>query len=171
MKDSEVANATSYLSNWEEKNEDELKKELIFILKQQDIDYTPSDENDDTFYRLWFSLNTDLTSSFGFNSIRKLDDRYSTGEKVLNVFSLIFRDLLDEQAKQNPEKAIKMLGTICFDSKYQIPFFKRISLYVICENWETTKTLFWELVKDNDTLHIFSYYKYQKELFDNCNMK
>ena len=112
MKDSEVANATSYLSNWEEKNEDELKKELIFILKQQDIDYTPSDENDDTFYRLWFSLNTDLTSSFGFNSIRKLDDRYSTGEKVLNVFSLIFRYLLDEQAKQNPEKAIKMLGTI-----------------------------------------------------------
>ena len=60
MKDSEVANATSYLSNWEEKNEDELKKELIFILKQQDIDYTPSDENDDTFYRLWFSLNTCL---------------------------------------------------------------------------------------------------------------
>ncbi|MFY7733024.1 MAG: hypothetical protein ACOVSR_06035 [Bacteroidia bacterium] len=169
LKDSEVANATSYLSNWEEKNEDELKKELIFILKQQDIDYTPSDENDDTFYRLWFSLNTDLTSSFGFNSIKKLDDRYSAGEKVLNVFSLIFRDLLDEQAKQNPEKAIKMLGTICFDSKYQIPFFKRISLYVICENWETTKTLFWELVKDNDTLHIFSYYKYQKELFDLLN--
>lgn len=173
LKGSEVANATSYLSNWEDKNEDELKKELIFILKQQDIDYTPSNENDDTFNRLWFSLNTDLKSSFGFNSIRKLDDIYSTGEKVLNVFSLIFRDLLDEQAKQNPEKAIKMLGSICFDSKYRIPFFKRISLYVICENWETTKTLFWELVKDNDKLNIFSYYKYQKELFDllNTNQK
>lgn len=169
LKDSEVANATSYLSNWEDKNEDELKKELVFILKQQDINYTPSDENDDTFNRLWFSLNTDLTSSFGFNSIRKLDDRYSTGEKVLTVFSLIFRDLLDEQAKQNPEKAMKMLNTICFDSKYRIPFYRRISLYVICENWETTKTLFWELVKVNDKLHIFSYYKYQKELFDLLN--
>lgn len=169
LKASEVANATSYLTNWEDKNEDELKKELVFILKQQDINYTPSDENDDTFNRLWFSLNTDLMSSFGFNSIRKLDDRYSSGEKVLTVFSLIFRDLLDEQAKQNPEKVMKMLSTICFDSKYRIPFYKRISLYVICENWETTKTLFWELVKDNDKLHIFSYYKYQKELFDLLN--
>ncbi|QGW28415.1 hypothetical protein [Phnomibacter ginsenosidimutans] len=166
LKDSEVANATSPLSNWEDKNEDELKKELVSILKQQNIHYTPTDENNDTFLRLFFALNTDLTSSFGFNSIRKLDDRYSTSEKVLNVFSLIFRDLLDEQAKQNPEKALELLKTICFDSKYRIPFYKRISLYVICENWNTTKSLFWELLKDNDKLHIFSYYKYQKEVFD-----
>ena len=165
-KGSEVANATFFLSNWEDKNDDELKKELVSILKQQNINYTPTDESTDTFQRLYFALNTDLPLSFGFNSFRKLDDRYSTGEKVLNVFSLIFRDLLDEQAKQNPEKALNLLKAICFDSKYRIPFFKRITLYVICENWNMTKSLFWELVKDNDKLQIFSYYKYQKELFD-----
>ncbi len=166
LKDSEVMLATSSISNWEDKNEDELKKELVSILKQQNINYTPNDENNDTFQRLYFALNTDLTSSFGFNSIRKLDDRYSRGEKILNVFSLIFRDLLNEQAKQNPEKALELLKIICFDRKYRIPFYKRISLYVICENWDTTKSLFWKLLEDNDKLHIFSYYKYQKELFD-----
>jgi len=41
-----------------------------------------------------------------------------------------------------------------------------MTLYVICENWNTTKSLFWELVKDNDALHLFSIYKYQKELYD-----
>lgn len=166
LKDSKMANATSLLSNWEDKSENELKQELISILKGQNINYMPTDENDDTFKRLNFVLNTDRTSSFGFNSIRKLGDRYSTGENVLNVFSLIFRDLLDEKAKQNPEGCLKVLKTICYDNKYHIPFYKRISLYVICENWDTTKSLFFGLIKDNDDLHIFSYYRYQKELFD-----
>lgn len=169
LKDSEAAKATSTLSNWEDKREHELKKEFISVLKGQKINYTPTNENNDTFKRLYFALNTDLTSSFGFNSIRKLDDRYSKGEKVLSVFSLIFRDLLDEQAKQNPEKGLDILKTICFDGKYSIPFYKRIALYVICENWNTTKSLFFELIKNNDALNIFSYYKYQKELFDLLN--
>jgi hypothetical protein len=166
LKDSEVANATSTLTNWEDKIETELKQELVSILKQQNVNYIPINENDDTFQRLNFALNTDLTSAFEFNSIRKLDDRYSNNEKVLNVFSLIFRELLDEKAKQNPVEAISLLKTFCYDKKYGIPFYKRISLYVICENWNTTKSLFWELIKDNDALHLFSIYKYQKELYD-----
>lgn len=169
LKESEVANATSTLENFEDKSEVELKQELVSILKQQNINYTPTDSNDDTFQRLNFALNTDLTSAFGFNSIRKLDDRYSNSEKVLNVFSLIFRDLLDEKAKQKPKETISLLKTICYEKKYRIPFFKRIALYVICENWNTTKSLFWELIKDKDALHLFSIYKYQKDLYDLLN--
>lgn len=166
LKDGEVALATSTLLNWEDKNETDLKQELVSLLKQQNINYIPSSDNDDTFQRLNFALNTDLTSAFGFNSIRKLDDRYSNNEKVLNVFSLIFRELLDKKAKQNSVEAISLLKTFCYEKKYRIPFYKRIALYVICENWNTTKSLFWELIKDNDALHLFSIYKYQKELYD-----
>lgn len=169
LKNSEVASATSTLSNWEDKNEDELKNELVSILKQQNIHYTPSNENNDTFRRLCLALNTDIGSPFSFIRIRKLDDRYTISEKVLNVFFLIFRDLLDVQARQNPEKALELLKTICFDSKYRIMFFKRITLYVICENWDTTKSLFWELLRNNDKLCIFSYFNYQEELFDLLN--
>lgn len=169
LKDGEVANATLTLANWEDKSETELKQELVSILKQQNINYIPSNDNDDTFQRLNFALNTDLTSAFGFNSIRKLDDRYTNNEKVLNVFSLIFRELLDEKAKQNSVEAISLLKIFCYDKKYRIPFYKRIALYVIYENWNTTKSLFWELIKDNDALHLFSIYKYQKELYDLLN--
>lgn len=169
LKDSEVANATLTLANWEDKSETDLKQELVSILKQQNINYIPSNDNYDTFQRLSFALNTDLTSAFGFNSIRKLGDRYSNSEKLMNVFSLIFRELLDEKAKQNPVEAVSLLKIFCYDKKYRLPFYKRITLYVICENWNTTKSLFWELVKGKDELHLFSIYKYQKELYDLLN--
>jgi hypothetical protein len=169
LQGSEVSNATFTLSGWENKNEKALKQELVSILKQQGVEYTPTNSIDDTFQRLNFALNTDLTSAFGFNSIRKLEDQYSNNGKVLNVFALIFRNLLDEKAKQNPEETILLLKTFCYDNKYRIPFFKRIALYVISENWSTTKSLFWELLKDNDALHFFSIYKYQKELYDLLN--
>jgi hypothetical protein len=169
LKDSEITVLTSLLSNWEKKSEIELKVELVSILNEQKINYTPIGENDDIFQRLNFALNTDLTFAFGFNSIRKLDDLYSKGEKVLNVFSLIFRDLLDEKIKQKLQEGLRLLKTFCYDSKYRVPFYKRISLYVICENWEKTKSLFFELIKDNDALHLFSIYKYQKELYDLLN--
>lgn len=166
LKENKITSATSILLNWEAKTEIELKQELVSILKEQNINYIPTDENEDTFLKLNFALNTDLASAFGLNSIRKLDDRYSTDDKVLTVFSLIFRELIDEQVRQNPVEGIKKLQTLCFDRKYHIPFYKRISLYIICENWETTKSLFFELIKDNDALHLFSIYKYQKELYD-----
>lgn len=168
LKDCEVS-AISTLSNWEEKSETELKQELVSILKELNINYIPTDEYDDVLKRLNFALNTDLTSVFGFDSIRKLGGRYSRSDKALNVFSLIFRDLLDEKVNQNPEEGLKILKTLCYDRKYCLPFYERISLYVICENWETAKSLFFEFIKDNDALHLFSIYKYQKELYDLLN--
>jgi len=169
LKNSEVNSVTSTLSDWEDKSENELRQGLISILKQRNINYTSSNENDDIFKRLNFALNTSFNSLLEFNSMRKLDDRYSRSEKVLNVFSLIFRDLLNEKVKQNPEEGLTVLKKICFNAKYRISFYKRISLYVACENWGTTKSLFWELVKDNDALHFFSNYEYRKELFDLLN--
>ncbi len=166
LKGDEITNATKTLINWEDKNETELKQELISILTEYGINYFPKQNDDDIFQRLYYALNTDLTSVFGFNSIKKLNDGYNNREKVFNVFALIFRDLLVEKAKQNPEETILLLRTFCNDKKYGIPFYKRVALYVICENWNTIKSLFWELIKDNDALYLFSSYKYHKELYD-----
>jgi hypothetical protein len=166
LKGNEFIHAPSILANWENKSAGDLKNELISILKQQNINYTPNPDKDDIFQRLIFALNNDLSSAFGFNSIRTLGDRYSHNEKVLNVFALIFRELLDEKAKHNPNQAMDLLETLWNDRKYQLPFYKRIALYVICENWDMTKSLFWKVVNSNDPFHLFSIYKYQKELYD-----
>lgn len=162
----ETIHAPLILENWENKNESSLKQELILLLKKQGINYVPNETNDDTFAKLSFALNTDLNSAFGFNSISKLDDRHSNSEDVLDVFSLIFRDLLNERAKQNSEETISLLNTFCFDKKYGLPFYKRIAIYIIRENWSETKSFFWELIKDTDSLRLFSDSKYQKGLYD-----
>ncbi|MBL0200398.1 MAG: hypothetical protein IPP81_09570 [Chitinophagaceae bacterium] len=166
LKGSEIPEVTATIANWEEKNESNLQQELVSILEKQNITYNPNDNNDDTFQRLNFALNTGLTSAFGLNTIRKLDDRFSSNGKVLDVFCLIFRELLDELAKLNPSEASFLLKTFCYDKKYNLPFYKRIALYIICENWEKTKSLFWELVKENDPLYFFSKNNYEKELYD-----
>lgn len=166
LKSEELIIKSSTLANWDEKDETGLKEELVSILKQQELNYIPSNDNNDIFQRLIFALNTDLTFSSGFNSIRKLDDKYSNNEDVLTVFSIIFRNILNEKANWDTEETLSLLKTLCFDEKYRSPFYKRISLYVICENWNTLKSLFWELIKGNDDLHFFSKYEYQKELYD-----
>ena len=168
-KNSESYSEPTTLPNWEKKSNKGLRNELITILKQQGINYTPTEENDDTARRLNFALNTDISSAFGFKSIKKLDEHHSRRDTVLDVFALIFRNLLDEKAKQNPTECLTILNTICFNWKFQLPFFKRITLFVIGENWDATKTMFWELVQDNDPLHLFSLHKYRKELYDLLN--
>lgn len=159
----------SKIENWEEKDEAKLKKELIKILKKQKINFTTINKIDDTFNNLISALNTDIYSSFGLKSIKKLDDQFSNDESLLDVFSLIFRDLLVEKTKQYPENSVLLLKTLCNDKKYYIPFFKRVSLYVIAENWNETKSLFWELLKDKDSLGLFSNFMYQRELYHLLN--
>lgn len=158
---------TDVIYNWEDKDEISLKKEIITILKTRDIIYNPQNENEDVFERLKFALNTDLTSAFGFDSIRKLDSLHSNSEKLVTVFGIIFRDLLNEKAKLDPHDTIILLEHFSKDKKYNIVFYNRIALYVICENWNVLKPLFWKLLNKNDDIfHFFSRHEYQKELFD-----
>lgn len=154
------------ISDFENSSEEELKDQFISALLQLGISYSPVATDEDVFQRLNFALNNDLMSVFGFSSIRKLDDKYSHSDKVLNVFAVIFRNVLDEKAKRDPNKAAALLKIFCYDNKYQLPFYKRIALYVINENWDTMRSLFGELIRDNDHMHLFSLYKYQKELYE-----
>ena len=142
VKDNEDVNSGLIINDWENKSESELKYELVTRLAEYGIAYVPNNESGDIFKRLYFSVSNDLLSVFNFSSIRRLNDKFSTNEKVINVFALIFRDLLNEKTKQNPSEALTLLNTIWFDSKYNLPFFKRIVLYVISENWDSTKTFF-----------------------------
>ncbi len=167
--DKEEVMATTILNDFEDYSDDELKRKLLTIFSDQGIKYKPNDEDLDTVKRITYSINNDFNSVTGFNTIRKLGDRYYNDEKILSVFALIFRELLTELAKQKPNDAILLLKTICYDKKYRLPFFKRVALFVISESWSETKSVFWDLVKNNDVLQVFSNHKYKKELYDVLN--
>lgn len=165
--DDERKATNSIILNFEELNEQELKTKIIEVLKNQNINYQPV-ENDysEIFKRVNFAVNHDLTSASGLNSLSKLGDEYHHDEKLLNILSYILREILDQKAKQSPGETISLLSTLCFNTQYGIPFYKRMSIYVIAQNWETTKTLFWDLVKDKDYMHLFSKHQYFREIFE-----
>lgn len=164
----ETKTVNTPINNWNDKTKTQLKQELVSIFKRQNINYKPTKKKGDLFEALNFLLTNDYSSS-GLFSIRKLEKKYSKDDCVLDVFSLIFRNLLNEKVKQDPKEGIKLLEKFCFDKKYHLPFFIRISLYVVSENWEISKTLFLKLIQNNDALKLFSNYKYKKELFDLLN--
>ncbi len=166
LKDNELYTEKSAILNFEDYNDTELKEKLIEIFNAQGIKYKPDNSDFDSFKRISYSINNDFNSATGFNAIRKLGDRYYNNEKVLSVFALIFRELLMELSIQKPDVARSLLETLCFDKKYGIPFFRRMIIYVVSETWSETGSVFWNLVKNDDPLHIFSNHKYKKELYD-----
>lgn len=157
------------LSNYENYNEIEIKEKLVEILKELKIEYSPSSDNEHNLSMFSNALINGSYYSFSDNKISKLSDRYNHGEKVVEVFALIFRDLLNEKLKQNPKEGYELLKLFLNDNFYRLSFFRRVVFYVIGENWGIAKPLFWEQVKDNDSQHFFSNYKFDKDIYELLN--
>ncbi|TAF68050.1 MAG: hypothetical protein EAZ55_00880 [Cytophagales bacterium] len=148
--------------DWEDKSNVELKQELTSFFNQQNILYEPSDEKNDMVTKLNSVLNENLNF---YIDTADLDYQLYKGEKLLNTFYSIFKNLLNEKIKQDHEEGLSILKTICFEPKYRISLYKFISIDVISENWDTTKSLFFELIKDNDSYCLFSYQIYYSKIY------
>jgi len=163
--DNEKSKNDIVIPNYEELDESQTKDKLIEALIEMGINYEPSDQNEKNIGNLILCLKNDLNFSFGFSTpIYKLGDGYLDDDKILEIYSLIFRELLNAKAVHNTNDALKLLNTICYDKSYRLPFYKRVTLYVIGENWKELKSLFWELVKENDVEQFFSKREYFKDL-------
>ena len=102
-------------------------------------------------------------------SISKLKEHYYHDENLIEVFTLIFRNILNEKAKSKHSDTIKILRTFITESAYRLPIFKRIILFVISENWNFTKEILWEMLNDNDKDGYFTKYEYRKDLYELLN--
>ncbi|MBL0048156.1 MAG: hypothetical protein IPP32_08710 [Bacteroidetes bacterium] len=166
-KGAESSFSKSEISNFEELDERELKLRFVDALKDQGINYTPTEGIFDAFSRVIFSLNNDRIFSFGqVTAISKLGKRHYNDEETLSVFVLLFRDILNEKVRQDPDNVSAFLRVLCKSTSYRMPLFTRIVLYIIGQNWHETKSLFWEIIGDSDSAHIFSKYRFRKELFE-----
>ena len=94
---------------------------------------------------------------------------YYNEDRAIEIFSLIFRDLLNEKVKQNVEAGVSLLKSFAFENKYRLPFFRRVVLFVIGDNWKDCKRLFWEIVKEQDPMLIFSTPSFEKDLYELLN--
>lgn len=160
---------TKSIEKFENLTELQTRSAVISILKEFGIEYKESKDNEFNFQMLTNAVTNGSYYSFSDDTISKLNDRYHHGDKVVEVFSLIFRDLLNDKVKQNAEDGLTLLKSFAFDSKYRLPFFRRVVLFTIGENWEACKNLFWEILKGNDPMNIFSEHSFDKDLYELLN--
>lgn len=127
----------------------------------------PIDLSEQLDKRLRFNLENDMISAFGYNGIKDLDEeKYSGFNEALNTFSLILREWLTILAQENNTKKIEVIFQILkIGSQYQLPFFLRMKLFIIAQNWDTLKDWFIELIIGSDKLGLFSNEIYQAELY------
>lgn len=148
------------------KSKIEIKGAIFRGLKNIDVSLLTNNKNDEQFENLFSLLNNDFRTSLWNTKIYKLGNKNYQRDKISDIYTLIFRNLLDEVANQSSNRAIRLLKTFSNDVRFKLPIYKRIGLYVIGKHWEDLKPLFWEFIGSHDEQHgFFSETKYSKELF------
>ncbi|KAB2859044.1 MAG: hypothetical protein F9K09_03825 [Flavobacteriales bacterium] len=161
--------STTTISDFEKLDKNSIREKYGQILLGNNITFTENDDNNFNFEILINALLNGSYYTFSDSSISKLDDRYHHGESPNEVFSLILRDILNQFAKEKTDIAIAILKDISSNPKYRLPFFQRIVLYVIGENWNSLRNLFMELISESDPKKLFSDYHYQNDLYELLN--
>jgi hypothetical protein len=160
---------TKTLEKFENLTDQQVKTFFIAFLKELGLEYEGHKDNEFDIEILINALSNGSYYSFSDDTISKLNDRDHHGDKVVEVFSLIFRDLLNNKVKQNKSAGISLLKSFVTDNKYRLPFFRRVVLFVIGENWEECKSVFWEILKENDPMLFFSDHNFEKDLYEMLN--
>lgn len=160
---------TKTIEKFENLTDEQVKTFFTAFLKELGLEYEGHKENEYDIEILINALSNGSYYSFSDETISKLNNRYHHIDKVVEVFSLIFRDLLNDSVKQNKEAGISLLKSIATENKYRLPFFRRVVLFVIGENWEACKSLLWEIVKVNDPMQFFSNHNFDKDLYEMLN--
>lgn len=139
-----------------------LEVELQLIFNKYNI---PSDIFLPVLNKLKFNLQTDMPSLMGYDGIKELgNDNYHDSE-LLSLFSYILREWLVNLQNLKKEEAFRIIESFITEQKFNLPFFKRISIYIIAEDWTNLKSLFWLLIGKKDENVIFSGYVYRLELY------
>lgn len=160
---------TKSIEKFENLTDLQTRNAIISILKEFGIEYEVSQDNEFNLEILTNAVFNGSYYSFSVESISKLYDRDHHDDNVVEVFSLIFTEMLNEKVKQNFEVGFSIIKSFALDNKYRLPFFQRVVLFVIGENWEACKSLFWEIAKDNDPMNIFSKHSHQNDLYELLN--
>ena len=161
--------STSTISDFEKLDKLEIQNKYKQILLENKITFTENDDNNFNFEILINALFNGSYYTFSDSSISKLDDRYHHGESPNEVFSLILRDILNQLAKEKTDITIELLKEISSNPKYRLPFFQRVVLYVIGENWNSLRNLFLETISESDPKKLFSDYHFQNDLYELLN--
>lgn len=137
------------ITGFEQYDEKQTKSKLIEALKELNVIYPLTKENKSKIDVLVHYLFNGRGFMFSSTSVSKLDDIYHHAETEIEVFSLLFRDLLNKIMKYDVDRGIKLLEEFTFNNSYRHPFYQRIVLFVTSENWEIAESIFWKQINNS----------------------
>lgn len=119
---------------------------------------------DSVFERLSFGLWNDFTSLVGYEGFKDLEQDSHYHNITLGVFSYILREWLVGLVKVDNNKLKVVLEDFITKNEYNLPYYKRLLLYVVEQDWDNLKFLFWKLVEEETNVKLFSNFAYRLEL-------
>lgn len=74
-------------------------------------------------------------------------DEYIEGSlnsnRPVEILSFIFIEILKEMIQSKADFTVSVLKSFISESKYSLTFYKKVAIYIIGQNWESGKELFW----------------------------
>lgn len=162
-------NINDSIEKFENLTTHQTKEEIISFLNKSGVDYEENEENEHILKLLLNKLINGPHSTFHNKNIGRLDALNNYNNEVFGFFSLLFTGFISEKIQQKPEAGLTLLESFFYNNKYRLPFFKKVVLFVIGENWTTCRELFWDIVEENDSGRIFSTPRIQDELYELLN--
>lgn len=153
------------ITGFEQYDEKQTKLKLVEALKELNVVYPLTKENESKIDVLVYYLFNGRGFMFSSTSVSKLDDIYHHAETEIEVFSLLFRDLLNKIMKYDIDRGIKLLEHFTFNNSYRHPFYQRIVLFVTSENWKIAESIFWKQI-NNDKHGLFYNSDLYRELYE-----
>ncbi|MDC8105003.1 hypothetical protein MTQ00_10670 [Chryseobacterium sp. B21-037] len=119
----------------------------------------------DLHEKLSFALWNDFSSLVGYEGFKDLEQDSHFHNVTLGVFSYILREWLVGLIEVNPERLKDVLKDFIYKNELNLPYFKRLLLYVVAQDWDSLKYIFWNLVDKEDNINLFSSFSYRLELY------
>jgi hypothetical protein len=150
--------------DYEAETEHSLVERIIVFLKGLNIRHSIVDKEEDPVIRICHSIINDVLTKIRIHSIAKIDQNYRP-DNLLETFILFFRDVLNEKIKIKSNDTDSILKELFYSRSFNLTTFKRIAIYLIGENWDRSKNLFWGILGENDSQQLLAKHDYQNEMF------
>jgi hypothetical protein len=141
----------------------ELERLIKEYLQEHGLEYEKGSENGIDLGEAVRILYND-TSSIWCRSLHDFNTEYHSTTK--ETLALILKEITNQKAKHDEGTAAEIIKAFAFDYTFNLPFFKRLAIYTISENWsDPLKSIFWQMIDQEDAKQIFSSYQYRHELY------
>lgn len=138
---------------------------LGFITKELNkVGITDEISRKEAIDRISFNLQHDLYSLMTQETIQDLQDDTYHDDDLIHLFAFALREILSEFSIQRVVETISILDDLTQKQEFDLPFFKRLTFYVLAKNWKELKYVFFKMIGNNDPSQYFSNYYYEHEL-------